>query len=301
MPTKTSPSSPTELERADAPAARLAAADLNAPGARLDVDARAVAPVRIDPPAAAPSATAELLAAIERMASDPAVDVAKFERFSALYERASARAAEEVFYRALSAAQADMRAVATDEHNLSTKSRFASYAAIDRMLRPIYTRHGFAVSFDTGAAAPAGTIRILAYVTHVGGHKQTYQVDIPADGKGPKGGDVMTLTHAAGAALSYGMRYLVRMIWNVAIGDDDTDGNAPAAIPPAPDGWDQWALDLELVAGEGSAALAAAWKSSPKPYCLYMVSHYGRQWETIKIRAAKATAAAAEAGPEPPL
>src|SRR6185295_11482261 len=115
-----------ELERADAPAARLAAADLNAPGARLDVDARAVAPVRIDPPAAAPSATAELLAAIERMASDPAVDVAKFERFSALYERASARAAEEVFYRALSAAQADMRAVATDEHNLSTKSRFAS-------------------------------------------------------------------------------------------------------------------------------------------------------------------------------
>ena len=51
---------------------------------------------------------------------------------------------------------------------------------------------------------------------------------MPADGKGAKGGDVMTKTHAAGAAMSYGMRYLLKMIFNVAVGEEDKDGNEPA-------------------------------------------------------------------------
>lgn len=37
----------------------------------------------------------------------------------------------------------------------------------------------------------------------------------------------MTKTHAVGAGLSYGMRYLLKMIFNVAIGEDDRDGNDP--------------------------------------------------------------------------
>jgi len=53
---------------------------------------------------------------------------------------------------------------------------------------------------------------------------------MPADGKGAKGGDVMTKTHAAGSAMSYGMRYLLKMIFNVAIGENDDDGNG-ADIP----------------------------------------------------------------------
>jgi hypothetical protein len=48
---------------------------------------------------------------------------------------------------------------------------------------------------------------------------------MPSDGKGAKGGDVMTKTHATGAASQYGMRYLLKMIFNVAIGEDDNDGN----------------------------------------------------------------------------
>ncbi len=52
---------------------------------------------------------------------------------------------------------------------------------------------------------------------------------MPADGKGAKGGDVMTKTHAAGSAFSYGQRYLLKLIFNVAIGDDD-DGNAAGSV-----------------------------------------------------------------------
>ena len=76
-------------------------------------------------------------------------------------------------------------------------------------------------------------MRVLCYVSHSAGHTRTYQCDMPSDGKGAKGNDVMTKTHAAGSAASYGMRYLLKMIFNIAIGEDDTDGNPPpAAVPP---------------------------------------------------------------------
>jgi hypothetical protein len=47
---------------------------------------------------------------------------------------------------------------------------------------------------------------------------------MPADGKGARGNDVMTKTHATGAAITYGKRYLLGMIFNLAVTRDD-DGN----------------------------------------------------------------------------
>ena len=51
---------------------------------------------------------------------------------------------------------------------------------------------------------------------------------MPADGKGAKGGDVMTKTHAAGAAVTYGRRYLLGMIFNITTITKDDDGNSAA-------------------------------------------------------------------------
>jgi hypothetical protein len=56
------------------------------------------------------------------------------------------------------------------------------------------------------------------------GHEKQYHIDMPADGKGAKGGDVMTRTHATGSAVSYGTRYLLKMIFNISVGDDDGNG-----------------------------------------------------------------------------
>ncbi len=67
-------------------------------------------------------------------------------------------------------------------------------------------------------------LRVFCEVSR-GGYSRMYQIDMPSDGKGAKGGDVMTKTHATGAASQYGMRYLLKMIFNVAIGEDDNDGN----------------------------------------------------------------------------
>lgn len=168
-----------------------------------------------------------MLAVISRAATDPACDVGKMERLLVMLKELKYEQAWQEFSAAMNACQASMGRVAADLNNPQTRSMYASYAALDRALRPAYTANGFSLSFDTGEGAPEGCSRVLCYVSHAGGHTRTYKVDMPNDGKGAKGGDVMTKTHAQGAAISYGMRYLLKLIFNVAIGEDDTDGNLP--------------------------------------------------------------------------
>lgn len=176
-------------------------------------------------PLEAPAPTT-ILEVIARAASDPGTDVDKLDKLLGLYERMNGLQARQAYDAAMSAAQADMRPIATDSNNPQTKSRYASFAALDRALRPIYTRHGFGLSYDTGEGAPQDYVRVVCRVSHLNGDTREHHVDMPADGKGAKGGDVMTKTHATGAALTYGQRYLLKLIFNIAVGED-TDGNGP--------------------------------------------------------------------------
>ena len=166
-----------------------------------------------------------MMSMIERAARDPQVDIEKLERLFSLRERMIGVEKEAAFNAAMTAAQAEMGPISADAHNPQTKSKYASYAKLDRVLRPIYTRHGFALSFDEGTPTKEHHIMVLCHVSHNAGHSRTYRKEMPADGKGAKGGDVMTLTHAAGAAMAYGMRYLIKGIFNVAVGEEDKDGN----------------------------------------------------------------------------
>lgn len=172
-----------------------------------------------------------LIAVISRASRDPGVDVEKLERLMALYERVEAKNAERAFNDSMNAAQSEMRPISADAENPQTHSRYATFAALDKALRPIYLRHGFSLSYDEGDSPKAEHVRVLCYCSHNGGHTRTYHRDMPADGKGAKGNDVMTKTHAAGAAGSYGARYLLKGIFNVAIGEDDSDGNTPQTNP----------------------------------------------------------------------
>lgn len=184
-----------------------------------------------------PQATSanQLLAVLSRMMADPSVDIERIERGAALYERALARDAEAAFNAAMAGAQEEMRPIAANANNPQTKSRYAKYDALDNAVRPIYSRHGFSLSFYQGEGAPEGCIRVQCKLS-CGGHTERPYLDMPADGKGAKGGDVMTKTHATGAGVTYGRRYLLGMIFNLVIGEDN-DGNraaAPAAyVPPA--------------------------------------------------------------------
>lgn len=170
--------------------------------------------------------------------NNAAIDV--IERLAALQEKAMARDAEMQFNLAMNAAQAEIVRVAPDLQNTETHSKYASYAALDRVVRPVYIRHGFSLSFDTADAPFPEYVRTICYVSHRDGHTRRYQADIPADGKGPKGGAVMTKTHATGSGMSYGARYLLKYIFNVCVGEDDTDGNGPGMTGADADKLQEW-------------------------------------------------------------
>lgn len=178
-----------------------------------------------------PSEIATMFAIVSRAAADPAVDMDKLERLMAMQERAIGRQAELEFNSAMNIAQQAIGRIATDKVNQQTRSNYASYGKLDKFCRPVYTENGFSLSFDTEQCPIPEYVRIVCFVSHSSGHTRKYHLDMPADGKGAKGGDVMTKTHAVGSASRYGMRYLLMMIFNLAIGDEDDDGNAASGSP----------------------------------------------------------------------
>ncbi len=205
---------------------------------------------------ATPARQAEtLISTILKAATNPKVDMDKMERLLALHKEMVAEQQKQVFIGAMARAQAAMVRVATNQRNTQTSSNYADYAAIDRMARPLYSAEGISLTFDTEDAKDPGEIRIVCDVMHTGGHVKRYHIDMPSDGKGAKGGDVMTKTHATGSAAAYGKRYLVLGIFNLAIGKDD-DGNKAGGQGQTCISADE-ALELEDLAKTAKADIPA--------------------------------------------
>lgn len=169
---------------------------------------------------------------ILRAAGDKRIDVAKLRELTDLRRQLRIEAAEEAFNEAMVACQAEMRPIEADAENDSTHSKYATLYAVDKALRPIYSAHGFSLSFDTVDCPLPNHTRVVCYVSR-GAFTRRHQYDVAITTKGPKGNDVMTPTHAGGSGLSYGKRYLELMIFHVTIGDPglsaratDDDGNA---------------------------------------------------------------------------
>lgn len=188
------------------------------------------APAVIPGTAQSSNEIAQVIHMIERVMQDDSVAPEKVEKFLDLQERILDRRARMLFSESMAQAQSEMGPVSADCYNEHTRSRYASYKALDGALRPIYSRHGFALSFGTADSPLENHIRIVCDISHAAGMTKHVFIDMPADGKGAKGNDVMTKTHATGSASSYGMRYLLKMIFNVAIGEEDDDGNAAGRV-----------------------------------------------------------------------
>lgn len=167
-----------------------------------------------------------LMQLLVKVASDPQTDVAKLERLAALVEHQQKRQAEQEFYAAMTAAQSDMPRVFKN-----AKSQHHSYANLDAVIRdvtPIYTKHGFSLSFGTEESA-SGRLRVVCRVAHVGGFAKDYRADVPIDAQGAK-----NPVQGFGSSVSYARRYLTLMIFNISTtDDDDADGaHGPGFITP---------------------------------------------------------------------
>jgi len=134
------------------------------------------------------------------------------------------REAEIEFNEALNRVQNKIPIVVPDLTNPQTNSKYASFAKLDKVVRPVYTAEGFSLSFNTADCPKADHVRVLAYLSR-GKHTRTYQMDMPIVTTGIQGKAMMTLTHASAAANSYGKRYLECDIFNIPVGED-IDGNS---------------------------------------------------------------------------
>jgi hypothetical protein len=164
----------------------------------------------MDLPKREPSAGQLLQIALENKAGIEAI-----ERITALMERERDYQNNVSFDEALNRCQRKMERISADANNPQTHSNYATYAKLDRVLRPIYTSEGFSISFGEEDCPTPGKTRFVAYVSR-SGITRPYRKDLTASTKGPKGNDVMTPIHAEGAADSYAICSRASSMWRLA-------------------------------------------------------------------------------------
>jgi hypothetical protein len=167
---------------------------------------------------------------IARVAAVKDLDVEKLAKLMALQEEWERRSAATHYNEMMASAQAAMTTISRDSVNPVTRSRYASLAALDLAIRPIYTRFGFSVEFnDETPSDRPDWLKLVAYVS-CGAETRKRDKWIPVVTTGLGGRQAMTSTHAAIAAVTYGRRALLKMVFNLA--EDDDDGNLDRGRTP---------------------------------------------------------------------
>jgi hypothetical protein len=183
----------------------------------------------------APVNSTALMSFIERAAINPDFDVQKFGELLRMQREMEHDQARRAFNQAMAITQADMPPVVRSATNKHLGNKYAKLEDVDREMRPIYTAHGFSVRFGS-APAPEGYIRITCTVAHASGYFEENYLDAPTNNVGSQGGRTATTgVQAVGSAVTYLRRYLLGMVFNIVLADDDDDGESmrpqPAATP----------------------------------------------------------------------
>lgn len=163
-----------------------------------------------------------LLAVISRVATDPDCDLDKMERLLNMQERLMAKQAESEFNAGMAAMQAEIPSIA--ERGTGHNIKYATLEDIVDTVRPIMHKYGFAVSFRV---QQTDGILVTGVLMHKGGHREETSMKLGADTSGSK-----NAVQAIGSSVSYGKRYVLSALLNIATrGEDD---NGYAAIPHTP-------------------------------------------------------------------
>lgn len=173
-------------------------------------------------PSAQPDSTT-VLSIISKAASDPSVDIDKLERLMQMHERMQARTAEQEFNAAMAQMQCEIPTVFEGAVNLHTKKSYATLDDINRTLKPVMQRHGFAITFKVEQVT--GGLSITGILMHRAGHREQTSMVLPID-KGAGRNDVQ----AVGSSTTYGKRYVMCALLNITTGDQ-VDDDAQTAQP----------------------------------------------------------------------
>lgn len=167
-----------------------------------------------------------IMSGIMRAASDPKIDVSKLQALLDMQRTLRQEQSEQAFSVAMRSAQEEMRPVVRDASNSHTQSKYARLETIDAEVRPIYTRHGFSLTFNAGSVS-GDSITVSCSVMHDQGHTKYYSLPGGIDSAGAKGASNKTPIQGLGSTVSYLRRYLTCMIFNIVLANEDTDGRRP--------------------------------------------------------------------------
>lgn len=211
------------------------------------------------------------LAMIARAASDPNVSVEKMVELNNLHERILDREARQAYTAAFAAASLEMPSIARNgsitNNSGQVQSRFSRWEDIDRIIRPILSRHGLVLSFELSEAA-GKALAVCAVLTHTGGHRErSGPMPLPLDNTGNKNG-----VQGTGSSMSYGKRYATIAMLNI-VTHDDTDGSAPAGNLDAADSAKRLIYEeaKNVAENDGVNAYSAHFRNMPRAAKLWIV------------------------------
>jgi hypothetical protein len=143
-------------------------------------------------------------------------DLDMIEKLMNLQERWEASQARKAFDEAISAAKADIPPIERTGKGHNDK-RYATFAAIARVVDPIISQHGLSYRFRT---SQGDRISVTCILSHKSGHFEETTLSGPPDASGSK-----NAIQAIGSTLSYLQRYSLIQMLGLAAADDD-DGKA---------------------------------------------------------------------------
>ena len=182
-----------------------------------------------------PASNSVLATFIERAARDPEFDVQKFGELLRMQREVEHDQSRKAFNHAMASAQAEMLPVVRDAKNSHLNNRYAKLETIDAAIRPIYTRWGFSVRYGSAPSPHEGWLRITCTVAHDAGYFEENYLDAPVSLTGSQGGRMaVTPVQAIGSTVTYLRRYLLGMVWNTVLADDDDDGEGTRRAAAAP-------------------------------------------------------------------
>jgi hypothetical protein len=166
---------------------------------------------------------AAVLQLVERAAGDGS-SFERLDRLACLYERLVVREAEAAFNAALVKLQPKLPVL--DERGQiegpdgEVRATYATWEDTVDVVRPLLARHGFSLTFRPGRSE-RGEPTVTGVLRHQGGHKEEATLELPVDASGDK-----NAVQAVGSTMSYGLRYVARMLLNLVSRGEDDDGCA---------------------------------------------------------------------------
>lgn len=186
----------------------------------------------IKPQETLPAATGEnpsMMEMVLRAARDPSVDVSKMERLMQMAKDMRAEEAKTAYFADLAEMQDELPSIQErGEIKIGNASqKYALWEDINKAIKPIMKRHGFAISFRTGIAE--GKITVTGVLSHRGGHSEETTIHLPSDTSGSK-----NAVQAVGSSTSYGKRYTASALLNITTGGEDDDGEGEGGYHASP-------------------------------------------------------------------